>query len=169
MKLKLLYLSAAFALLGSFAIGGALSFPPVTDTDTSDEVDVCDPEDLGSGGPEVDLVQFAAEIAADNAYHKVDDIKVGEEDDCYTYTLIDREIIDNGTDNDGVGGADCGTHDYSLDGGGDLNSDSDDVGVAGELPPDQDVDDLFLKISPVDTNELCAVSGGEVEATFSIP
>jgi hypothetical protein len=163
MKGKLLVLGVAVTLLGSIALGGAFSFSPLPDSDVSDLVHVCDLA-TGADAATVDLAQIDGEIPANGAYHQVDDIKVQENDDCYTYHVTLLEVTDEGTDN-----GDCDTWDYALTiAGGDSQ-------VANSAVPDApiaplDIGNLYLKVdNTANTLETCAISGGEVTATFAVP
>ena len=157
MRAKITLLGALLFLLGQ--VGGALSFPSVVSIATSEPVAVVDPD---FDEVEVNLKGHVDSIPADGAYHKVDDIKVSEDDAAYSYVLMELEVIFEGV----VSGV-CDDHDYRLSNGTDVETG---INFLFETSG-SNVDtgrDLDLMIEPAGTDPGCEVSGGVVRATFQV-
>ena len=158
MKRKLLLLGAAFTILGSLAFGGAFSFTIPDDSDTSTAVGVFSPTNATLA-----LDNHVLTIAADNAYHQVDDIDVQTSDANYTYHLTSLVIDETSLT---LGGT-CGPHDYALNSTGTNASGAISVPVGNPGPTL--ADKLDLAIDPNGTETDCTVEGAVVTGTFVIP
>ena len=138
--------------------GGALSFPEITASALSDTVEVVDPSDVL---PDVNLKNHEDEIPADDAYHTIDDIWVSEYDPVYTYELTQLQVFSNGFVSLGT----CGSHDYQLGTGSDLEAA---IGYAFNGINNDTGRTLQLSIQASGTEPDCQISGGIVKAWFQI-
>lgn len=157
----LLSSAVGLAAIGLAAIASA--FAPSTAFDTSGPVDVVDPTfDL-----EINLQGHVGAIPADNAYHQVDKITVIAHDPNYSYTLTTLEVIWNGSQMPIPPPLNCGSWDYRLGNGSDIEN-----AVGFVFPGDGSNHDtlrtLHLRIDSAGTVAACKVFGGIVEATFVV-
>ncbi len=142
-------------LLGGMAVQSAFSFGAFPSPATSTNVSVVSPQT----DADVNLKNHVPAIAANNVYHKVDDIWVSEYDPNYQLELLSLQVIFNGIQS----AATCGVWDYQLSNGSDL------APAIGLVFNGINVDtgyDLQLRIATAGTNALCKVSSGIIQATF---
>lgn len=153
---RLMLLGASLVAFGAITVGGAIAFTLTPDTEVIGNTTVFAPT-----APTLDAIP-AATVPANNAYHKIADIKNSEADVNYDFLLTDVSITSEGSS---LG---CGLYDYAFPGPTDSVTNLAGIGPVINGSSIDSLVDLYVKIDPSGTDPSCTISGGVVTATYQI-